>query len=127
MNALLILAHGSRKKESNQEIIALAKKIEKIAAEFAFVRCAFLQFALPTFEEQVQNLVDKGATEIMVFPYFISSGSHVVCDIPQLVAQARAKHPQVHFMQAFHLGKLPGIEKFIVLNLVNARNSYVKG
>lgn len=114
MKVLLVISHGSRKKESNEEIVALEKKMnENIGAGFDRVSCAFLQFANPLFHERVEELVKAGASQITVFPYFIAAGSHVITDIPMLIRVAAEKYPNVRFTTTPHLGKLKGITQLI--------------
>lgn len=115
MNGLLIVAHGSRKPESNQEIFELTTRLEtRNAGEFDLVRCAFMQFASPTFEAQVEEMIANGAETIVVFPYFIGAGSHVKSDIPALVADALARHPGVTIRVTPHLGRVDGIQNLIM-------------
>lgn len=115
MNALLIVAHGSRKPESNQEVFELATRLESMAPDaFDFVRCAFMQFASPSFDAQIEDLIDHGADTIVVFPYFIGAGSHVTVDIPSLVEAAVANHPGVSIRITPHLGKVDGIQDLIL-------------
>jgi sirohydrochlorin ferrochelatase len=48
--------------------------------------------------------VAGGATEIVVFPYFLAAGTHVVSDIPEAVETFRAEHPDVTLRLTQHLG-----------------------
>lgn len=115
MKALIIAAHGSRKKESNLEIASLVEQVSKKAkGSFEIVVHAFLQMADPSLEKKINELVQKGATKIVIFPFFIASGSHILVDIPELVKQARLKYPQVEFKLTRHLGKIQAIEDIIV-------------
>jgi sirohydrochlorin ferrochelatase len=115
MRALLITAHGSRRSESNTEIIALAKDIANISSDrFDWVRCAFIQFASPLFRTQVDDLVENGVNEIIIFPYFIAAGSHVLKDIPELIEKAKNQYPHVTFKLTPHLGRLEGIQQLIL-------------
>ena len=114
MKGLLIVAHGSRKKASNEEVIALVQQIAEMAAGvFDAVRYAFVQFTLPSFDTQIEDLVKSGATTIVVFPYFIGSGSHVSQDIPHLVKEAEKKYPGVDIRVTPHLGNIAGIKGLI--------------
>jgi sirohydrochlorin ferrochelatase len=121
MKALLIAAHGSRRQESNEEILGLARQIEAIAAgQFGAVRAAFLQFTAPSIHSQIDALVESGARSIVVFPFFISSGSHVRVDIPRLLQEARGRHPQIAFTITPHLGSLNGIKHLILQEVTRA-------
>lgn len=118
MKALLILAHGSRKKESNDEIVRLARALDEHPdTSFDKVLCAFNQFSGPTAPEQIKVLADEGVTHITVFPYFIAAGSHVVSDIPELVKDARKTYPRIKFDVSPHLGAFKGIQHLILSEL----------
>ena len=114
MNGLLIVAHGSRKKPSNEEVLDLARQIEQLAAGiYDRVACGFVQFAEPTAESQIEMLVSDGVDQIVLFPYFLGSGSHVSNDIPQLVQQTQSRHPGVRIRVTPHLGNLDGLAQLI--------------
>ncbi len=115
MKCVIIAAHGSRKKESNQEVVSLTAKVsKKLSSTFDRVEHAFLQFGEPLIEKQIEHLIDAGAKTIVIFPFFIGSGSHILVDIPDLVKSAREKYGDVQFKITRHLGKIPTIEDVIV-------------
>ncbi len=115
MKALLIVAHGSRRKESNDEVCRLAKRIEENAGPaFDLVTCAFLEISSPQIDSAVADLVDAGASEIKVFPYFLAAGTHVVNDIPKQIDDEKVNYPVVDFEILPHLGALQGISTLIL-------------
>jgi sirohydrochlorin cobaltochelatase len=115
MKGLLIVAHGSRKQQSNEEITALVRQVEEMAAGiFDAVRYAFVQFSTPAFDTQIEDLVQSGVKTIIVFPYFLGSGSHVSKDIPQLVKEAEVRHPDIEFRVTPHLGIVDGVAHLIL-------------
>lgn len=119
MKALIIAAHGSRKKESNQEVASLVENVSKKAeGSFEIVAHAFLQMADPLLDKKINELVQKGVTKIVVFPFFIASGSHILVDIPELIKQARITYPHVDFRLTRHLGKIQAIEDIILQEVV---------
>ena len=86
MNALLIVAHGSRRNESNEEVNVLSNKVrERFSKKFPIIRSAFLELADPLIPEGLQQCIDDGACSIDVLPYFLNSGRHVTEDIPKIV------------------------------------------
>lgn len=118
MNALLVLAHGSRKKESNDEVIRLAMELDNHPGSgFDKVLCAFNQFSDPSAAQQIEVLVRMGATKITVLPYFIAAGSHVLTDIPELVNEARRVYPGVSFHLSPHFGAFRGVKDLILNEL----------
>jgi sirohydrochlorin ferrochelatase len=115
MKALLIVAHGSRRKESNDEVRRLAARIdENSGPAFDLVTCAFLEISSPQIDSAIADLIDAGAKEIKVFPYFLAAGTHVVNDIPALIKEEEDAHSSVHFEILPHLGALQGISTLIL-------------
>jgi sirohydrochlorin ferrochelatase len=90
VKALLIVAHGSRRAESNDEVRALTRVVaERASTQYDKVDCAFLELAEPLIPDGIEALVKVGADEITVVPYFLSAGRHVVEDIPAEVAKVK--------------------------------------
>ena len=115
MKALLIIAHGSRRKESNDEVRRLAARIaENSGPAFDLVASAFLEISSPQVDSAVADLVEEGATEIKVFPYFLAAGTHVVNDIPEQIKAEKRNYPNVDFEILPHLGALQGISTLIL-------------
>ena len=118
MKALLIVAHGSRRKESNEEVRRLSARIkENSGPAFDAVVSAFLEISSPQVDSAVADLVDAGATSIQIFPYFLSAGTHVVKDIPKLIEEEREKYPAIHFDILPHLGALNGLSTLILTQI----------
>ena len=114
MKGLLIAAHGSRKQPSNEEVLRLAEQIKELATgAFDRVACGFVQFAAPSVESQIEELVGAGVDTIVLFPYFLGSGSHVSDDIPRLVLETETRHPGVRIRVTPHLGSLDGLQNLI--------------
>lgn len=115
MKYLIIAAHGSRKESSNLEVIKLAGNLSgKLAGSYDNVVPAFLQFAEPLLSSQIDGVVSGGAQQVVIFPFFIGSGSHILKDIPALVGKARNRYPDVRFDVTRHLGGLEAIADVIV-------------
>ncbi|MBI5042139.1 MAG: CbiX/SirB N-terminal domain-containing protein [Gammaproteobacteria bacterium] len=105
MKALLVIAHGSRRAESNDEVRRLTDTLARRAqAEFPIVCCGFLELAEPSIPNGIEQCVQAGATEVVVLPYFLSAGRHVVTDIPNDVRGKQEQYPQVNIRIAAYLG-----------------------
>lgn len=114
MRSLLLVAHGSRREASNAEVLALTSRLKAVARGFSDVRCAFLELTGPTMAEAVDATVEAGAREVVVLPYFLAAGSHVARDIPEIIAERRAAHPQVSFNVLPHLGATPALDAVLL-------------
>jgi len=105
MKALLLVAHGSRRKQSNDEVVVLADKLKKKCSDqYGIIHAGFLELAETLIPDGIKNCVDDGATSIVVLPYFLNSGRHVVEDIPNIVEETRTDYPDVDIKIAQHLG-----------------------
>ena len=104
MKALLIIAHGSRKQSSNAEVESLAKAVSNLPSGFELVEHAFLELTHPKVPEGIESLVSRGATDVIILPYFLAAGYHVVDDLPKLLTAAHARHPGISFNLLKHLG-----------------------
>ncbi len=105
MNALLVVAHGSRRRQSNDEVRELARKLlAQCTGEYPVVETAFLELAEPSIPQGIARCLEQGADNIIVLPYFLNSGTHVMKDIPDIVDRERARYSHVTIQIARHLG-----------------------
>ncbi len=106
MKSLLLVAHGSRRSESNEEIADVAKALsEKVQGEFVLTGHAFLELAEPSIPQGIDNLIHQGATEVTILPYFLSSGRHVHEDVPEIVQEKQKQHANVRLLIAPYIGE----------------------
>lgn len=105
MKALLLLAHGSRREQSNVEVVNLTEKIKgRCSAQFEVIYPAFLELSSPSIPEGIKMCADDGATSILVLPYFLNSGRHVHEDIPNLIIESKKLYPNISIETAPHIG-----------------------
>lgn len=105
MRSLIIIAHGSRREASNEEIRALSTAVSAcLDGRYERCRCAFLELAEPDIGSAINEEVAAGAREVVCFPYFLSAGRHVAEDIPAIIEAARREHPQVRVSLERYLG-----------------------
>ncbi|MBL3526786.1 MAG: CbiX/SirB N-terminal domain-containing protein [gamma proteobacterium endosymbiont of Lamellibrachia anaximandri] len=113
--ALLIVAHGSRREASNEEIRRLTERVRAEAGDsYQSVSCAYLELADPSIPAGIEQCIDGGAEEVVVLPYFLSAGRHVSLDIPQEVEATQRKHPGVRIRIAPYLGGADGISAMLL-------------
>ena len=114
MKALLLVAHGSRKQSSNAEVAELAQKIASKNHSFDLVNHGFLELTAPKAFDAIAELVQQGATEMTVLPYFLAAGHHVVSDFPEIMDKAQQDFPAVTFKLLPHLGAMEGMAQWII-------------
>lgn len=114
MKSLVVVAHGSRRTASNEEVAELACQLAGLLVdEYPIVGVGFLELAEPLIPASLEKVIEQGATEICVFPYFLSAGRHVVTDVPEEVKIIQDKYPNITIKMLPYLGALPGLKEFI--------------
>lgn len=105
MQALVLVAHGSRRQASNREVINLAHGLRQQASKrYQIVEAGFLELANPSIPEAIESCIESGATAVNVVPYFLAAGRHVVEDIPGIVESVAEQHAGVSIRIAEHIG-----------------------
>ncbi|WP_258868004.1 sirohydrochlorin chelatase [Alkalilimnicola ehrlichii] len=118
MRALLILAHGSRREASNDEVRELARMLaSRLDLSFSRVDAAFLELTSPTIDQAVDEAVAAGATQVVLYPYFLAAGRHVAEDIPAIVDRCRSRHPAVAIDLRPYLGASPALIELLINEL----------
>ena len=97
MKGILIVDHGSQKREANDMLRLMADLIQTMAGSDVVVRYAHMELADPTIAAGFSSCVQAGATDITVFPYMLSPGRHSTADIPRMVADVARAFPNVSF------------------------------
>lgn len=105
MKALLLVAHGSRRAQSNEEVCKLAENLKKKCSDtYSIIHSGFLEIAQPSIPDGIKNCINDGAKVITILPYFLNSGRHVINDIPDIVNETKVLYPEVEMKIAPHLG-----------------------
>jgi sirohydrochlorin ferrochelatase len=113
MDGVLILAHGSKRHETERILNSLTAKVKAKTGQ-TLVHSAYLQFSEQNLEAGVEYLVSKGAINIKVVPMFLFDGVHVTEDIPNELREIQAKHRNVEIRMSEHLGDDDRIADIIV-------------
>jgi sirohydrochlorin ferrochelatase len=97
MKGILIVDHGSQKREANEMLGSVADLIQRMAGPEVVVRYAHMELAQPDIAAGFSSCVQSGATDVTVFPYMLSPGRHSTADIPRMVANVAKAFPNVSF------------------------------
>lgn len=90
MTAFIVFAHGSSVESANEAVRTAAAQ----AAErglWDLYETAFLGGGRPNLGEAVDQAMNRGATRIVVIPYFLTLGLHLERDLPALIEEIRAQ------------------------------------
>jgi sirohydrochlorin ferrochelatase len=104
-NGIIIVDHGSRLQQSNQLLeevaAAFTKRFDQL---YGVVEPAHMEIAEPSIASAYAKCVERGATRIIVCPFFLGPGKHWTGDIPRLTAAAAAGFPQTEYHVTMPLG-----------------------
>jgi sirohydrochlorin ferrochelatase len=114
---IIIVDHGSRRPESNQMLEEIATLFaRRFQALYDIVEPAHMELAEPSIATAYAKCAQRGATQIVVAPFFLGPGKHWTGDIPSLTAQAAIDFPHT----SYHVTMPLGIDD-LILELLNKR------
>lgn len=106
MRAVLLIAHGSRRAEANADLVQVADLVRE-TGRYDVVEVAYLELAEPSIPAGGRRCVERGATSVVLAPWFLSAGSHVRDDLERFRREFEQSHPGVAFSVAPPLGVHP--------------------
>lgn len=101
--AILLMAHGSRIAEANDAAREVAAMVREISG-LEIVEVAYRELHAPDIQQGIDACVARGATRILLVPYFLFMGAHVQHDLPEEIETAQQRHPGLEMVMAGHLG-----------------------
>jgi sirohydrochlorin cobaltochelatase len=91
-DTLILFAHGARDPEWRVPVDALAELLRREMPDIR-IDVAFLEFMRPTLSETLANAAAAGAGRVAIAPLFWAEGGHLKRELPELIADAQARHP----------------------------------
>ncbi|HEY7119688.1 MAG TPA: CbiX/SirB N-terminal domain-containing protein [Tepidisphaeraceae bacterium] len=117
---IIIVDHGSRREESNRMLEEIAVLFaRRFEALYDIVEPAHMELSEPSIATAYARCVERGATKVIVTPFFLGPGKHWTGDIPRLTAEAASRHPAT----TYHVTMPLGIDD-LILELLNKRVQY---
>ncbi|WP_374539163.1 sirohydrochlorin chelatase [Chitinimonas taiwanensis] len=102
--ALILFAHGARDPQWAEPFHRLAALLQDRQTE-SRVSLAFLELMTPSLADCVAEQVAAGITQITIVPAFMARGSHLRRDLPLLIEELAARHPQIELQVTAALGE----------------------
>src|SRR4051794_28437019 len=101
--AVLLIAHGSRHDPANDDLRRMAERIAGRGA-YRIVEPAFLELAEPSIAGGGDRCVELGASRVLMVPYFLAAGVHLLRDLTAARDDLAGRHPGVEFRLGPPLG-----------------------
>ncbi len=102
--ALLVLVHGSPKAGANDDFLKVLEEI-KLRKLFHQVQEGYLECNEPAIPEAIDLCANSGVKKILVIPYFLHTGKHVVKDLPELLSAGASRHPDLDLLLGDFIGR----------------------
>ncbi|MCM2678854.1 sirohydrochlorin chelatase [Echinimonas agarilytica] len=115
IKGLVLAAHGSRLKASNEEVTEFTQVLaSSLIDQYKHIVPAFLELAKPSIEDSIDAAVAAGCTDITVVPYFLAAGRHVREDVPEIIEERQKAHPHVTIQATPHLGVSEALKQAVI-------------
>jgi sirohydrochlorin ferrochelatase len=119
--AALLIAHGSRRAEANRDLADLADTL-RTGGTYPIVEIAYLELAEPTISAAGCVCVERGAALVLMLPYFLSAGAHVVEDLERFRRALADRYPGTRFSLCKPLSPHPLLREVILDRLREAED-----
>lgn len=114
--AVLLIAHGSRHGPANDDLHQLAARFAD-RGDYPIVEPCFLELAEPEIATGGDRCVARGATRVLMIPYFLSAGVHLLRDLTAARDALRRRHPGVEFRLGPALGPHPLLDELVTARI----------
>jgi sirohydrochlorin ferrochelatase len=104
--AVLLIAHGSRRQEANNDVLRLAEVL-RARGPYPVVETAYLELAEPDIPTAAACCLAHGAQRVKLLPYFLSAGAHVSDDLSKIRRDLMERFPEATFELCPPLGLHP--------------------
>lgn len=110
--AILLMGHGSRIPEANQALYAIAAMV-RLGTGSEIVEVAFREQHAPNIQKGIDRCVAQGASRVLLYPYFLFAGAHVLEDLPAEMEEAARRHPGLEMVLGEPLGVHPKLGEIV--------------
>jgi len=114
--AVLLIAHGSRQQSANDDLQDLVTRLAH-SGSHPIVEGCFLELAPPDIPSGARKCVSRGATRVLLVPYFLSAGVHLERDLTRAREELSRSHPHVEFRLGAPLGPHPLLDQLVLMRI----------
>ena len=100
-DTILLIGHGSREPEGNDEIHRFVAQWRTRQPGWNIEVC-FIEFAAPSLHDGLQQ-AGRNARRVLVLPLILNAAGHVKMEIPEAIEHAREHCPGTEFLYGPHL------------------------
>jgi precorrin isomerase len=119
--AILLMGHGSRVPEAGKDMEEVAGRLKEKFG-YSRVEICFMSGLKPHFPEALEKCVSQGATKVLVIPYFLHVGVHLLQDIPRMMRKEAERFPHMKLILGKSLGFNEGLVDLVGHRIEESRN-----
>lgn len=119
MTGYVVFGHGSRVESANEAVRDVAARLA-VRGDLA-VEAAFLELGEPDLGSAVDSLVVRGASRVIVIPYFLTLGTHLQRDLPKLIEESALRHQSISIETTAPLDGHPALLDALLDRAVSSR------
>ncbi len=101
--ALILLGHGSRATGASDDMERVAMGL-KGRLDYEIIAICQMSGKGALFPEVFETCIRQGADRILVLPYFLHRGIHILQDVPRMMRETAARFPGVKVVLGNNLG-----------------------
>jgi cobalamin biosynthesis Co2+ chelatase CbiK len=101
--AILLLGHGSRIPGASKDMETVVSRMKEKYG-YQNVEIGFMSGLGPHLSEVMERLVNQGMKRVIVIPYFLHLGAHLLMDIPKMIQMEAQKFSQIQLILGRGLG-----------------------
>ena len=90
--AILLFSHGSVLCGAGENLRRIASLMEA-RGDAPIVEPGYLNYSEPPFEVALARCLERGATRVVITPYFLVAGKFVQVDLPRAIEKALSAFP----------------------------------
>ena len=110
--AILLMGHGSRIPAANAALHAIAEMVRE-GTGVDIVEVAFREMHAPNIQRGIDACVARGAQRVLLYPYFLFAGAHVLEDLPAEMEEASRRYPHLRMTLGDPLGVHPKLGEVV--------------
>jgi sirohydrochlorin ferrochelatase len=110
--AILLIGHGSRVPEANNVLHAIADMVRGQDGH-DLVEVCFREQHAPNIQKGIDACVASGAGRVLLYPYFLFAGAHVLEDLPAEMEEAALRHSGLQLAMGEPLGAHPKLGEIV--------------
>lgn len=122
MDALILFSHGSVLCGAGEALDAHAERL-RTAGGWPLVAVGYMNYSEPTFAEAVADVVSRGASKLVVLPFFLIPGYFVTQTLPKQLAAVQADYPDLEFVVADAIGYDTGLADALIASALEPLGS----